>query len=656
MTKKEESKLQSLKLHYSRGTQDVDQRRTRKNGWNDTINAYMGKLPKNWPYNSVVTVPLIRSTILEKTARLLNAKLQGRLVPREGGDIIKAKINNALLDFQWDFANEGGSMIEKVSFTDQITRLYGSAFVLVFWDVNKESNEIKLLNPNDVWFDGGATHSRNAKWVDVREFTNFDALEARGYNVTRARQMARKGEITSQLQSNQYLSQVKENRGLEERNGENDDPINPVVEIITEWTATSCTIYLPKYDLMIYDGKNPYKHGKIPVSQLRYYPLGDDIYGEIEVESVIPLQRAANALICGFIDEVNLAQRPPLKISSTGVRIETIEYGPGARWIMQNPNLVEEAQIGNSAVQSFNTAFPAIIQQFNTAMGDQSLGISSVPGKGFNDKTATEVKALGSQQNNRDQYNQLYLSEFLKDIMLMWMANNKQYLFDDPTKNTHILKIIGKDNIQYFKQMKLDETDIPDDAMHEISQTIMSNPSGISGQQIQEIAQDVSVPTNPVITNPDASPDEYDVQKKLDVKDNGEEADLYLTPDDFEGDYDYIPDVASMAAGASNMIKDARQKAIEYALNPQVQQMLAQQGESIKIKELLVSALTDGGYRDAEGLFTQNGPQNNIQGGPGTPQPGQGSPIPNGAPGVQQVPPPQNAGGQQFGIPSPQGF
>ena len=94
-------KLNKLLDHYTKGKQDMDTRRTRKNGWNDIVNAYMGKLPKTWPYMSVVTDPVIRTAILEKNNRLINAKLQGRLEPREGGDMIKAKINNAILDYQW---------------------------------------------------------------------------------------------------------------------------------------------------------------------------------------------------------------------------------------------------------------------------------------------------------------------------------------------------------------------------------------------------------------------------------------------------------------------------------------------------------------------------------------------------------------------------
>ena len=120
--------LQECQAHYSLWKQDNDTRRTRKNGWNDITDAYWGKLPSDWPYTSIVVDPRIRTSLIEKNARLLNSKLRGRLVPREGGDVLKARINNALLDFQWDSANDGGSMLGKWAAMDIDTRLYASKF------------------------------------------------------------------------------------------------------------------------------------------------------------------------------------------------------------------------------------------------------------------------------------------------------------------------------------------------------------------------------------------------------------------------------------------------------------------------------------------------------------------------------------------------
>lgn len=665
-----EDPLTRLMRHYLWGTQDMDTRRVRKNGWNDIINAYMSKLPPNWPYNSIVTVPLIRTTILEKTSRLLNSKLQGRLVPRdEEGDYTKAKINNMLLDFQWDFANEGGSMFEKCALADQYARIFGAAFALNYWDVTKNSNDIKIIDPRDLFFDGSANHIRNCKWIQIREWTTMDKLEARGYDVKDILTEVKEGNLPPQRRDTSYESIVKANRALTDRTGEIDDMQNPILEVITEWgydrhQTPYQIIFLPKFSriLSTKEGEDyPYDHGKIPLSMLRYYPLLDDIYGESEVEGVLPLQRAANAMVDGFLDEANIKLRPPLKVAAQGVRIETIEYGPGAKWIMNDPNLVQEHQGSDGFIAAFNSVFPMIVSQFNTAMGDTSLGVTANPSSSsrpeFGDKTATEVNDLTKQQNTRDQYNQLYLSEFLKDIMMMWLSNNKQFLFDDPTKKFHILKIIGKDKIQELQQMNLDGKEIPPYAMNEISQTVLQNPQGVSDQALQGIISDVSMPTNPVVKNPTDDPEDYEVVSKLEIAKNGQEAQLYIDPDDFVGEYDYIPDVKSMSAGAGSQMQKARENALQLALNPQVGTMLQTQGDIIKIKELLIGAFEDAGYKDAEALFepineqpgqTQPAGQGALGAGPGNP-----SINPNQGLGVPQGIPPQAING---GVPTPQGL
>lgn len=654
MTKTEEL-LVSLRKHYESGEQDMQQRKERKNGWDAIIDAYMGKLPSNWPYNAKVTDPRIRTTILEKTSRLLNAKLQGRLVPREGGDVVKARINNALLDFQWDFAQNGGSMIEKIAYADQTCRLFGAAFALVYWDTTKNSNDIKIIDQRDIFFDGAATHVKNARWADVREFTTFDVLEDRGYDMSKAWRLVKKGDITNNRQDTKYTSKVKENRQLENRVGdtETSDPKNPIVEVVTEWRRDRCIIWLPKYDILLKDGPNPYYHGDVPIAQLRYYPLGDDIYGESEVEAVISMQRAINALLSGFVDEMNIRMRPPLKVSSQGVRLDTIEYGPGARWIMQAPGLVQQMEFSGQTVQSFNATYPALVAAFNTAMGDQSLGISNI--KGYQtDKTATEVQQLAKQQNTRDQYNQLYLSEFLKDIMTMWLSNNKQYLFDDESKHYHILKIIGRDKIAQFQQVLLDGKDIPDFATNQIAQTMTENPGMVSEDMLMQITQDVAVPQNPVILNPkEKNPENYELKPKLDQK-GPNEADLYITKDDFEGVYDYVPDVASMAMGTLESTKQGINEAMMLITSPQVQQLLLSQGASVNVKELVVSLLESKGYKDAEGLFIENQPNAQPalppgQGAPGAVQPNIGA-MP--AQGMEQVPVAPPSQPIQPGVPS----
>ena len=101
----EDTTLTEVLQHYKMWKDDNERRRNRENGWNDITDGYWGNLPEDWPYVSRTTDPRIRTSLVEKNGRLLNNRLRGKLIPREGGDMIGANINNSILDYQWDTAN-----------------------------------------------------------------------------------------------------------------------------------------------------------------------------------------------------------------------------------------------------------------------------------------------------------------------------------------------------------------------------------------------------------------------------------------------------------------------------------------------------------------------------------------------------------------------
>lgn len=669
MDKKEDT-IKEVSQHYEMWTQDNEKRLNRKNGWNDITDAYYGKLPDDWPYITKITDPRIRTSLIEKNARLLNNKLRGRLVPREGNDILGAKINNVKLDFDWECANDGGSMLTKMSICDMDTRLYQSKFGLVKWkceydDEDKikfEGNEFYPLDIRDCGMDASALHIKGAKWFQYRTWEHVEDLEKQTdtggkpiYNYL--------GTIKSHLndlkQSNSnkkrkdaYVRRVQQLRGLEDHVGE--DLAFPVIEIVHELRENRWIDFYPDLKLIIRDIKNPYKHGKIPVAQLRYYPLQDDPLGESEVEPVIPIWKAIQATICSYMDEVILKMRPPLKIVENQARIETIIYGPEAQWIVQRPDSITEMQSNGEAVRYFETTYSALISAFNVAMGDMSQGTSQVT-PFESDKTATEVKASLRQQNVRDQKNQNDLAEFIKDIMLMWLSNNQQFLFSNPEKQEYVLRIIGTENFEYFKRAGLDEMTIEPQVMGMVADLIEQKPD-MSDGEFNEITEAAKTPVNPVYENPnEKNPEKLNYKSKMRMSKMGDSAELSIVPEDIKGTYDYIADVKSMASGATEELLNARQQAMDLLLNnANVITLLMQEGYKPNVKELIVNTFEDLGLRDADRYFekienqglppTAGGPQPNMQipGLPGVPQANPGSPMPQQMAG----PGPAGPGGQ----------
>lgn len=614
----QEDLLLQLKEHYTNWTEDNQQRMSRKGGWNEVTDAYFGRLPEDWPYLSRVVDPRVRTTLLEKNARLLNGKLRGRLVPREGGDVLKARINNALLDFQWDTATNGGSMLSKWAQMDLDTRLYSSKFALVKWRYEKnaegevvfDGNEFQPLDIRDCGIDFTASHIKDAKWFQHREWVKIEDLE-RVCDSTTGKPMYNLAKIKEKMSSqtndrrdSAYFDRVKQLQGLKDRTGT--DKSFPVLELVTEYRKDRWITFSPRFNEILRDIKNPYEHGKIPIVQLRYYPIGDDPIGQSEVEPVLPIWRGIQAVVCGFIDYINIHMRPPVKVLEGGVKMETIQYGPEAVWVMTRPDSIQEFQGGGEQIAYFQTTYGSLVSAFSNAMGDLSQGTSAID-PFATDKTATEVKQSVRQQNVRDQNNQMYLAEAIQDMMQMWLSNNKQFLFTDKTKGQYLLKVLGNEMYAYFKQSGLDEMEVTPEAMQAIGDIIEGQEGNVSDGDIQQLIDAGATPKYPVFENPnEKDPSKLKFKPKMTVSQQNDSADLYIVPEDLQGTYDYIADVRSMSSGADMAQQEARMQAVETLTgNPVVLQLLQQEGFRPNIKDALVAQFEDAGYKDASRFFTQ---------------------------------------------------
>lgn len=648
--------LQVVQQHYQDWTEDRDIRMSRENGWNDVLDAYFGRLPENWPYLSRVVDPRLRTTIVEKKARLTNSKLRGRLVPREGADIVTARINNALLDFQWDNAGDGGSMNHKWGLMDQDTRLFASCFGLATWKYEEDEdgkvifngNEFRVLDVRNV----GLTHGnnvRNAKWVQVSDWVTIDELENENDLPGEAKYpglpelKAKLAENSQDRRDANYQSRIKTLKGMTDRLGQ--DEAFPVIEVVTEYRTDRWITFCPKHNVILRDIDNPYKHGKIPIVQLKYFPLSDDPWGESEVESVLPLWRAIQATFCGFLDTMNIHMKPPLKILEGLARMETIVFGPDAQWIVNQENAVTEYSGSGEPLRYFQTTYSSLVAAFNTAMGDSSQGVGSVDP--FNpDKTATEVRKMEKQQNVRDQDNQNALSDALKDMMSMWLSNNQQFLFANPDMHEYVLKIIGEKDFAFFKRAGLDQMVLDEQSTKLIADVIEQQGGQISDLQLQEMIEAGSSPLHPVVENPkEKNPDKLKIKPKMKIDDTGTEAEISLVPDDLNGTFNYIPDVKSMTIGADQELQEARRQATDLIFNNKnVIQLLAQEGKKPNATEILTEIFEESGTKDPSRFFSDIQPQGVQQGV----DPTTGAQPPVAEQGLPGVPPTPPQAGQQM--------
>lgn len=668
--------LQEVQQHYNDWNGDNEIRRSRENGWNDIIDAYNNVLPSDWPFLSRVVAPLIRTTLVEKKARLTNSKLRGRVLPREGSDGLGARIHNSLGDFQWDTATEGGTMNAKWGEMDIDSRMFGSKFAYIPWfyetddddKVIRNGNGMTPLDPNNCGLDPNCTHIRDARWFQMREFVTLEDLEHES-NVPGIQKYPGLGELKKKLsQKNQntrdaqYTARNLELKGLEDRMGR--DKSFPVIEKVIEFRDDKFICFAPAYNVKLAEYKNPYKHRKIPIIQLRYYPLLNDPWGQPEIEAVLPIWRAIQAVINGFLDTMMIHIRPPLKVLENGARMETIQWGPEATWIVTRMDAIQEFQGSGEALEYFQTTLTALIAEFNKAMGDLSMGVSNLE-TFAKDKTATEVKRTEKQQNVRDQDNQNQLADAINDMMSMWISNNQQFLFADPGASDYVLRIVGKDAYNAFLKAGYDAMTVPDETIIALKEIIDMRGGQMQPEEIQSLYNAGEVPLHPVIEDPKVTnPYKQTFKPKMSLSEDGSSATLFVLPPDLEGMYDYVADVKSMSMGAGSEMLQSQNNLLETIINPGVVSLLQQQGVRPNVKELIESISENSGLTDAEKYFgtidAVTGPGQGIQ-QPGLP----GLPAPTPQGGEQMAGPTnlQNPGGAGGGIqpgmgngPSMQGF
>jgi hypothetical protein len=434
LSPEEQTTFNEVRWHWQWGFGETQKRATGRNRMGITSFDEADELFRNWineatwPYDALLFDPRVFTFIWEKTSRLIANKPKPRLTPREGGDVLMAKINNVLLDYQWDQATNGGSMLEKWAMMDMNTRKYGAAFGLCKWRYEKNNKgkcvfdgpEFTVLKNRDFAHDLAANSIETCNWVQVREYVVLQDLERindtdRDHPTYKNLNVLREAISMENLSGGDTrgLNWTSRNRAISklEQDPIGKDPAFKTVELITEYRRDRWITFAPRHGVILRDIDNPYNNFEIPVVMLRYYAIDDDLYGLSEIEPVKGLQKAVNAILCQYVDEINQHLYSPIAIGP-GVRQHTLEWGKGARWIMNNPmtdfRLVESK---SNATAYFNTTYSVLVSAMMNALGESSLGVSNTQPYS-RDKTATEVQSVNQQRNARDNYQQLMLQNF----------------------------------------------------------------------------------------------------------------------------------------------------------------------------------------------------------------------------------------------------
>ena len=658
--------------HYAMAKQDLQQRFIYFDRADILFRSYI--VETAWPYRATVFDPRTFTFLYEKAARTFANKLQGRLIPRESGDSLGAKINNALLEFQWDDNSrvDNMPMLAKWAMIDLNARKYGTSFAGVKWHWQKqikgdhqETHHMAIGAPVEnskpsgksiVYYDGpnfqpwnnrdclpNPSYSTIKNWFQHREYVTFQDLEntndaARGKPIYKNLNLLKQALVKQSLgggdtRARNYTMKNLSIRGLTDYLGR--DTVYKTIELITEYRPERWITFSPLHGVVVRDIPNPYNHGQIPIVMLRYYPIDEDIYGLSEIEPIERLQKAINALICQYLDAINMSLYTPIKVRSTGgaVQMHTLEFGPGKKWLMNDPatDVIPMTQsIGG--IQEFTQTYRFLVGAMQEALGESSSGMSNlVPGQ--SDKTATEIKDTAISRTARDNFNQIFLAEAMKKQMMFWHNMNQQFLFSNNQDKQKIVRIVGKDALRFFQDVGLHQNGLTQDAIDSLVET-------------QKLGKTVDpsmleTPLYPVKTK-------EGIVNKLQMDEGGQSGKLYIEPEDLEGDYDYVPDLSSMSKQNSDAEIQGKQQLISMAtgIDPKTGQpiginaLLQKQGYQVKAMDLMVDTMEDLDMKDAERYFEKIPPPT-AQPGMGMP-PGMGQ---QGGPNEAQVSPVQGGAG-----------
>jgi hypothetical protein len=631
-TSQEKKTFDEVLRHYQMAKEDLDARIPDFNEADELFRSYIDE--DTWPYSALVFDPRTYEAIFEKSARLLANKPRGRMIPREGGDALGAAINNELLSFQWDEAERVDSvpMLAKWALMDMNARKYGASFAVAKWHYEERVAPIEGKT-RITWFDGptfrpwnnrdvlhNPSYSSIKNWIQLRDYVTFDELKrvndaARGKPVYKNLDILRQalegeGGIGDTRVAN-WQSRNLAIKGLQDFLGR--DPSFKVVELITEYQDDRWIVFAPKHGVILRDIPNPYLHGRIPVVMLKYYSIDEDIYGLSEIEPTKSLQKANNALICQYLDSVNLDLNKILKVRGGAVQMHTLEFGMGKKWIMNDPQTdVVPYETSGTGVAEFASTYRFIVGAMQEAWGETSAATSQlVPGGP--ERTATEIRETTLQRNVRDNFNQIFLAAAIKQQMMFWHMMNQQFLFDKKEQHK-VIRIVGSEAMRYFEERGLAETGLTDEVVADPGFDMTQVMSPIYGVETKE----GTIP-------------------KLEIEEGGEIGHLIVEPDDLSGNYDYIPEVRSMELPDVQQIQILRQM-IEQAKDPTAVALRLREGYRLKLKDLEQDFFEMLGMKDSSKYYERIGGEEAAQeiatltagegGAPtgGTPAPAQGQP------------------------------
>lgn len=588
--------------HYQLAQNELDDRINHKERGFDVYDKlyrnYIDK--KRWPFAARVADGRASSIINRKTDRLLANRMQGKMVSKKHGNSLGARVITELINCQWNDIDihTDEPMLVRLRKMDQNARKYGASFAFNGW---KESDRFsgpvfEPLDNRDVLIQPGARNIDEAEWVQVRRYLTIEAMKRANDGMKVGMMPLYDTEAIEKLKeadskANNYVSINKSVIGLS-------DDKNMRVEVVTEYRRDRRITFVPKQKaeetIVLSDVPNPYDHGQIPVQRLCYYPIDDDIYGLPELEAVQSLIKTSWAFLSQGLEAAQRELYPIIKGNPTSVQWDTISFEVGKPWLMNSPDdlVIEQQNLNN--LNRLTQIFGLLSSLTLEGVGETGQEISQIA-QDVGDKTATEVRDTAMLRSARDNANKVVLRQFLSRMVWFWFQMSKQFI--DGYK---LVNIVGKDAIKYLVEEGMHEYKLSDEGQNMVAEYSLERnlPYDVAYEELRSTGQleQHSSPMYPVEANGEQLP-------QLELEENGRAGFLYVTKQDLDGDYDFIPDVEAMSMTDDS--QDIQAKSMFFDRAKSVEPQLMQEGTKIKWQDLLESMGYSAKLKEPEQYFEQ---------------------------------------------------
>lgn len=454
----------------SRYTTARNWREPLKQKWDDFYDLYRGVLDSTtksmWQAN--IFVPYAFSTIETIVPRLVAGRPQIDVMPREEGDTDYARVQNYLVDYQWDQCDMDKLLPDIV----RQMLIYGTSVVKVYWDKNVETVEeeieidtdfpelgsqkvevekttknqpvVEMVDLYDFFWDPKGFDIDSCGWVAHRTYRSYDYLikmQKQGLykNVNlleKDKTRPFKGE-TDKITRTTALGTTDP----QSVSGDSDKEAN--IELIEYWEDNR-VVTIANRTVVIRDDKNPFAHGKKPFVRFVDQSVPKEFCGIGELEPIETLQKELNDMRNQRMDNASLILNR-MWLVQNGANVDEDELVSDVGGVIHTDKIegvqaLYPPEIPNSSYRE-ETLIKADIQQ-TTGITDYTKGVAS---DALANETATGISMMQEAGNARIKLKMMNIEMGIREIGELFISLNKQFI-DEET----VIRILGEGSPQWL--------------------------------------------------------------------------------------------------------------------------------------------------------------------------------------------------------------